>query len=71
MEKKTKTFREYFEKYPEPYRSQAIKNAGEDIDTESIFTDDHLGAAFVWGTTPEGHDYWENFYNTHNGKTYS
>lgn len=57
-----KTAREWFETFPEPYRSQAIYNCLEftmKYDNASIA----LGLSFCWRETNEGHEYWMEFYD--------
>jgi hypothetical protein len=53
-----KTIRQHLETLPEPIRSKAMRNliSGEDV-RPSIRT--ALFAAFPWGGTPEGFDFWD------------
>lgn len=56
-----KTAKEWFETFPEPYRSQAFKNCQFPNDYyESALNalDDNM----IWKNTPEEHDYWDEFY---------
>lgn len=49
----------YLEKLPEPYGSKAIKNTKpENYNCEAADTVDAIKRAFVWGKSPQGHDYW-------------
>lgn len=56
-----KTIRQWFEELPEPYRSQAIDNC---IDPDRIESSQSaaLDLGLDWGSTPQGYDYWEEFY---------
>jgi len=65
-----KTLREWFEMFPEPYRTQAIENtvalSGEKRlkETEQSAAD-AIECAFMWDETneeTEGEDYWYSFY---------
>lgn len=57
-----KTVREWFmEMLPQDVADKAIKYALDDIiDTESPMLFDALMDAFIWDTTEEGHDYWDD-----------
>lgn len=61
-----KTIREWFEELEEPYRTQAISNSkkfnpgGLDLQDRSL--SDALTSAFLWESTPEGHDYWHSLF---------
>lgn len=56
----SKTIREWFEELPEPYRTQALKNASVDkLGEESESLAKALFIAFVWMETREGLDYWD------------
>lgn len=66
-----KTKKEWIETFPEPYKTQAMKNT-EDQDQTRMFSFEKeklpiaaiaLSFAFQWSETPEGHQYWEDFYN--------
>ena len=68
-----KTFREWFEEFPEPYKTQAInnfKNIGGNMNGLDQIPFYHsslkavLNSAFDFEKSPEGWDYWENFYQT-------
>lgn len=64
-----KTYREWFNELPEPYRSQAIDNAikqgRRNIDREIASSlSNALDLAITWGETPEGHDYWKKLEDT-------
>jgi len=60
-----KTAREWFETFPEPYRSQALENienfklhsSNKSYDKASVAID-----SFDWDATSEGYYYWERFY---------
>jgi hypothetical protein len=62
----SKTIKEYLETLPEPYRSQALKNTYKiHLDEAGKDSVGHaLKSAFFWESSPEGHDYWENFYHS-------
>jgi hypothetical protein len=59
--KTAKTAREWFETFPEPYRSQAIANCLYPNDRYRCASD-ALGNDFNWDTTDEGYRYWDMFY---------
>lgn len=57
-----KTIREWFEEFPEPYKSQALKNINplhSNIIKPSKY--DALYTAFKWESTSEGGEYWVDF----------
>ena len=59
-----KTIKEHFELFPEPYRIQALENTNKRSlrdNVECIST--ALGSAFFWDDSPQGWDYWNDFYN--------
>lgn len=62
-ERKKATFK-FFDEFPEPWRSKAIKNYNEyfhpDIPSDNQFA---LNWAFNWLDSPEGGDYWSDFYS--------
>ena len=62
---KQKKIREYFESFPEPFRTQAIDNTSE-FKLEDLHTSarEALYAGFAWVQSPQGHDHWEDFKNT-------
>ena len=61
-----KTLREWFEMFPEPYRTQAIENtialSGETrlgaIATTAAYA---IGGGFVWKWSPQTYNYWKPF----------
>jgi hypothetical protein len=61
------TIQDYFNRLPEPYRTQAIRNtSNKNLKLESDSLQKALRIAFAWGDSPEGSDYWidvqyENF----------
>ena len=59
------TARQHFEKFPEPYRSQAIENTSEeDLNKEYQAAEDALFISFSWCDAPQEPNYWYNFYLT-------
>lgn len=68
MASKKKTIQEWLEELPEPHRAQAIDNykeqRGGKIDTYTDAITLALTGAFAWGKTPEGFDYWNDFYGS-------
>ncbi len=66
-----KTIREHFEQLDEPYRTQAIENAGgvgtllhEDrLHVQELSIIDALMGGFLWASTPQGHEYWNELYD--------
>ncbi len=62
-----KTAREWFETFPEPYKSQAIANLKWYKSRKYGSAADALGLAFPWSETHEGHEgseYWAQFHET-------
>lgn len=60
-----KTIKEWLEELPEPYSTQALNNADELLLNCTYGTQSEaLEEAFVWFATEEGHDYWEQLYET-------
>lgn len=69
------TYRQIFEAFPEPYRSQAIDNF-HTFGSNVHMIDDavHIGwkhksdsqnalsISFIWKNSPEGFEYWFNFF---------
>jgi hypothetical protein len=63
-ERKKATFK-FFNEFPEPYRSQAMKNYNEsqnELIPESQL--DSIGLGFSWRDSPEGDTYWRDFSKT-------
>lgn len=61
-----KTYREYYNEFPEPYRTEALKNTvaqrGErNLDRLAYNAYISLTTGFIWGETPEGRNYWLAF----------
>ena len=56
-----KTAREWFEMFPEPYRTQALANLKDDPE---LYRNAHraLDHNFDWEASPEGEDYWYELY---------
>lgn len=58
-----KTVRQHLETFPEPYRTQALKNATPSRLNEFRHQPEQaLIYAFNWAGTPERKDYWQSFY---------
>lgn len=60
------TIKEFYNKYPEPYKSQALKNLYPNMANKSVSDPvDALIVGFFWKLTPEGQgfEYWESFCN--------
>lgn len=56
-----KTAREWFAELPPHIEKLALANASEEnLSEKHRDLEDTLRSSFVWGTTPEGHDFWEN-----------
>jgi hypothetical protein len=66
-ERKKATFK-FFNEFPEPWRSQAMKNYDEEDDDDLTYIpsspQDSVHIGFVWCDTSEGSDYWERFSRT-------
>lgn len=64
---RTKKIVSFINKWPEPYRSQAIANASIDVNELSGWSApiEVLESLFVWSDTPEGGDYWNDFSKTY------
>lgn len=60
-----KTRKQWFEQFPEPYRAQAIKNTGV-APLFALFPTAKAAffAAFPWAMSPQGFNYWYEFYKT-------
>jgi hypothetical protein len=61
-----KTLRQWFEMFPEPYRTQAIENTIElEGKARLEMTDKNaveaINGGFVWKKSSQGHDYWSEF----------
>jgi alpha-galactosidase len=62
------TFREHIEFLPEPYRSKMLVNTEQEtLDSEANEYHEHskagiVASAFTWDNTPEGFNYWRDFY---------
>jgi hypothetical protein len=61
-----KTAREWFETFPEPYRSQALHylNIAPRNSLESYLYADAINAlesSFFWNETNQGYTYWDDF----------
>jgi hypothetical protein len=61
-----KTTQQWFKKLPEPYRTQALDNLSREPDyvknAESPSIVSALVSGFEWEKTPEGFDYWDDFW---------
>lgn len=65
MEQKEKTIREWFETFPEPYRTQAIENTRErSLNTKAPSAIEALSLGFVWSSSQQGLGYWLKFEST-------
>jgi hypothetical protein len=63
-----KTLRQWFEMFPEPYRTQAIENTialiGEtQLEQTAQSAADAIECAFNWHESSQGANYWKNFYD--------
>ena len=59
------TARQHFEKFPEPYRSQAIENTLKEVLKRKYKTPkEALLWCFTWCHTLQKYEYWKNFYHT-------
>jgi hypothetical protein len=57
-----KTAKEWFQKLPEPYRTQALENSdGLKIKYQSL--PDALMGNFTWDDTPQGDEYWDKIHD--------
>ena len=59
------TIREHLEDFPEPYKTQALKNTKKIILKDKMSVQNRelaLSMAFVWEDSPEGLEYWSDFY---------
>lgn len=60
-----KTIREWLEELPMPYRTQAIENTSELVlKVEKAYLSESLLCSFYWRNSPQGLDYWSDFYDT-------
>lgn len=67
-----KTFREWFEEFPEPYKTQAILNTEKSEFSKGVYTPCYtsgdlkcvLSAAFNFSKSTEGREYWVEFQKT-------
>jgi YHS domain-containing protein len=59
---------DFIDELPEPYRSKALHNvqtmAGAAPNTEAENHHSAISRAFIWGLSPEGQEYWEDFFNS-------
>lgn len=72
------TYREIFNTFPEPWRSEAIENFYYSVRIRNIMDEVHIGykhlnekqnalmGSFSWIDSPQGVEYWDSFYNTLN-----
>lgn len=57
------TARTHFERLPEPYKSQALKNSDATrLRVEYATCADALYYSFEWYDSPEGEEYWRDFW---------
>ncbi len=60
-----KTALEHFNEFPEPYRSQAIENTGEEKLHKKYKTKSRaLFSSFTWFHSPQKDYYWVDFFKT-------
>lgn len=50
----------------EPFRTKALKNVNISLDQRYEKISDALIRAFMWGGTPEGHEFWNEYHATLN-----
>jgi len=60
----TMTHRQHLEQLEEPYRTEAIGNATEDLDFNSYGLSSTLSGVFLWCESPQGHKYWSDLFNS-------
>ena len=64
MSNKGKTNREWLETLPSPYKEQAMENMDEEAaNTISTSLAMAIEGAFVWRTSTQGEDYWEEIFS--------
>lgn len=57
-----KTAKEWFEEFPEPYRTQALDNADKELLNFKFSSAlEAVKGTFFWDDSPERHDYWHDF----------
>lgn len=62
-----KTIREWFETFPEPYRTQALENLKKaDGTIKERSAKDALLSGFHWPESSQGDEYWRKFITTLN-----
>lgn len=60
---KTKSARQWFEGFPEPYRTQALENAeGDRLKEGYLYASTALYLSFSWEDSPQDGVYWLAFY---------
>lgn len=61
--KRKRTVMSFIDKFPEPYKTQAIENAAFNVNSLSEFSApcEVLKALFRWNSSPQGGDYWADF----------
>lgn len=60
-----KTIKEWIEELPEPYRTRSIENTEDELLLERVESLKRaVKCAFVWRNSTQGHQYWEDFYDT-------
>jgi hypothetical protein len=58
-----RTPEQWFNDFPEPYRAEALQNLFEHLKSvEYESPDEALIDGFRWELTPQGHYYWQDFY---------
>lgn len=62
---KNKTIKQHLEELPEPHKTKAMKNLLHYMSRYKAQTQQMaLQCAFVWETSDEGRQYWQNVYDT-------
>jgi hypothetical protein len=57
------TVKDWLNTLEESYRSEALANMDEETSSHPVISlHDALGTAFIWDKTPQGHEYWADFY---------
>lgn len=51
-----------YEWWPQVELNANLQKAGGILETEDESAAEALQGAFIWGITPEGHDFWSNIY---------
>lgn len=54
----------YYNMLPEPERSLAMRNAAHRLDKQVRDLQSALIVGFIWGSSPEGYNYWQRIFNS-------